>query len=242
MERSAFGRLVGALVSPVATFRSLAERPGWALAFAVVVLSPLLAGLLAGPKIDWEDVARTQLERSGMDVPARQVEQQVEVMEKMGPFFTYLAPVTMAIAVLMFAAALWGGFTLAGGQPGFKRSLAVTSHAMMPLVVAGLLAVPVVLGVDRIDADQLESGSLLQSSLATFAPDDASPVLVTFLSKLDVFTFWTLVLLVIGFRFAAGVATRTAVITVALLWLLYVGVNVGLAALGAMFAGGGGGS
>jgi hypothetical protein len=60
------------------------------------------------------------------------------------------------------------------------------------------------------------------------------------LAKLDVFTLWSVVLLAIGFRFAAKVSPRTATITVVLLWACYVAVNVGLAALGAAFAGGGG--
>ena len=78
MESSAFGRLIGAVVSPVATFRSIAERPTWAIAFIVVCLSPLVSGLPANPKIDWEDVARANIEASGMDIPDAQAEQQIE--------------------------------------------------------------------------------------------------------------------------------------------------------------------
>lgn len=239
MESSAFGRLIGALVSPVATFRSLAERPTWLLAFLAVCLIPVVTGVIAGPKIDWEDVVRTQMERSGQDVPAAQIDQAVAMWEKIGPFLTYVGPLMLALAILVFALVFWGAFTVAGGQPGFKRSLAVVSHAMLPLVVSALLSIPVVMSVDTIGAEQLESGSYLQSSLAAFAPDDVGPVLLALLSKLDVFTLWTVVLIAIGFRFAAGVPPRTAALTAGLLWLLYIAINVGFAALGAAFAGGG---
>src|SRR5687768_13961786 len=103
MESSAFGRLLGALVSPVATFRSLAERPTWLVAFLVVCLSPLVPGILAAPKIDWEDVVRTQIERSGQDVPAAQLDAAIGMWEKIGPFLTYLAPVMVGFAILVFA-------------------------------------------------------------------------------------------------------------------------------------------
>ena len=130
--------------------------------------------------------------------------------EKIGPFLTYIGPLILAIAALLFSVVLWGAFTLAGGQPGFKRSLATVSHAMLPVAVAALLAVPVVLSLDSIGADRLETGSFLQSSLASFASEDTGPVMLALLSKLDVFTLWTVILLAIGFRYAAGVSPSTA--------------------------------
>jgi hypothetical protein len=240
MDSSAFGRVIGALVAPVKTFREIAERPTWLPAFLAVCLVPVLPGIFAGPKTDWESVVRTQMESSGMDATSEQIEQAVAVWEKLGPALTYIGPFMVAIFVLLFAVAFWGAFTVAGGQPGFKRSLAVVSHAMLPMVVAALIAVPVVLAADTIDAEQLQTGGYLTSSLASFAPEDAGPVLIALLSKLDVFTLWTLVLLTVGFRFAAGVKPATAAITVLLLWLVWVGFGVGMAALGQLASGGGG--
>jgi hypothetical protein len=237
MESSSFGRLIGVLVAPGKTFRSIAERPTWLVVFLVLVLCPLLPGIVAAPKIDWEEVARTQIERAGVDIPREQMEQQIEVTAKIGPYFVYAAPVFIAIAVLVFALVFWGAFTLAGGEAGFKRSLAVTSHGLMPMVVGALLSVPVILGMDTIPPEVLEQGSYLKSSLATFAPEDANVALVAFLSNIDSITIWSLVLFAIGFTQAAKVKPRTAAITVGLLWLLYVGVSVGLAALPMLFGG-----
>ena len=84
MESSAFGRLIGVLVAPQKTFRSIAERPTWLVAFLVLALSPLLGGLVAKPKIDWEEVARHQIERSGADIPREAAEQQIEMTAKIG--------------------------------------------------------------------------------------------------------------------------------------------------------------
>ena len=237
MENSPFGRLIGVLVAPGKTFRSIAERPGWLVAFLVVVLCPLLPGIVAKPRIDWGEVARHQIERSGVDIPREQMEQQIEVTEKIGPFFIYAAPFFMAIGLLLFALVFWGAFTLAGGEPGFKRSLAVTVHAMMPMVVASLLSVPVILGMSTIPPEVLEQGGYLKSSLAAFAPEGTGIILVTLLSKIDAFTIWSLVLLAIGFTYSAKVKPKTAAITVGLLWLVWVVVSVGLASLGALFGG-----
>jgi hypothetical protein len=239
MEHSAFGRLIGALVSPIATFRSLAERPTWLPAMLVVCLIGVVPGIIAGPKIDWEDVVRQQVERSGQDLTGQQLDQAVAMWEKIGPALTYIGPAMLAAAILVFSLIFWGAFTMAGGQPGFKRSLAVVCHAMMPLAVSALLSIPVVASLDSIGGAQLESGSYLQSSAAALASEDTGPVLLALLSKLDVFTLWTIVLTAIGFRFAAKVPPRTAAITSGLLWICYVAINVGFAALGTMMAGAG---
>lgn len=235
MVNSSFGRLIGALVAPGKTFRSIAERPTWLVAFLVLMFVPLVPGIVAKPKIDWEEVARAQIERSGVEIPREQMEQQVEMTKKIGPFFIYFAPLFMTFGVFLFTLVFWGAFTLAGGEAGFKRTLAVTCHGLMPLVVASLLSVPVILGMDTIPPEVLEQGSYLKSSLATFAPDDANIALMSFLSKIDAFTIWSLVLFAIGFTHSAKVKQKTAAITVGLLWLLWVGITVGLASLPMLF-------
>lgn len=241
MESSAFGRLIGALVSPVATFRSLAERPTWVAALLLVAFVPLVGGILALPKIDWEGITRDRIEEAGADLTPAQLEQQVEVSAKVGPIFTYLQPLTMVLFMLFIALVMWGAFTLAGGAPGYKRSLAVVSHSFLPLVVAQLLSIPVVLNTETIGSEEIKTGSLLHSSLAYFAGDDTGPVLLALLSSIDVFTIWTLVLMAIGFRFAANVKPATAATTVGLIWLfLWVGIKVGFTALTSGMGGGGG--
>ena len=43
MEDSSFGRLIGVLVSPGKTFRSIAERPAWLVPFLVLMVLSLVA-------------------------------------------------------------------------------------------------------------------------------------------------------------------------------------------------------
>jgi hypothetical protein len=238
MESSTFGRLIGALVSPGKTFRSIAERPTWLVAFLVVVLSPVVPAMLAVPKMDWEGIVKANLERMDVQVPQEQVDQQVAITEKIGGFMTYVSPLMIAVLVLAMALVFWGAFTLAGGEAGFKRTLAVTSHAMMPFVVLQLLSIPMILRLSTIGAEDIETGSYLRSNLAAFAPEGANPIVMSLLGKIDVFSIWIVVLLVIGFIAAARVKSRTAAIVVLLLWLfLWVGTSVGFAGLGMMMAG-----
>ena len=237
MESSSFGRLIGVIVSPGKTFRSICERPTWLVAFLVVVLSPVIPTIIAMPKMDWEGITKAQLERMDVQLPQDQLEKRIEMTEKIGPYFAYLAPVFFAIGLLLFALVFWGAFTLAGGELGFKRSLAVVSHGMVPVVVSTILSIPVILGIDKIGADVAEQGSYIKSNLAAFAPEGANAVVLNLLSHLDVFSLWSLVLLIIGFAYCAKVKQSTSAITVILLWLVYIGIGVGFAALGMAMGG-----
>src|SRR4029079_19485798 len=141
MENSSFGRLIGVIVSPGKTFRSICERPTWLVAFLVVVLSPVIPTIIAMPKMDWEGITKAQMERMDVQLPQDQMEKRIEMTEKIGPFFASLAPVFFAIGLLLFALVFWGAFTLAGGELGFKRSLAVVSHGMVAGVVSAILRI-----------------------------------------------------------------------------------------------------
>lgn len=237
MENSSFGRLIGVIVAPGKTFRAIAERPTWLVAFLVVVLSPVIPTMIAVPKMDWEGITKAQLERADVQLPQDQLDKRIEITEKVGPYFAYAAPIFFGIGLLLFALVFWGAFTLAGGDLGFKRSLAVVSHGMVPVVVSTILSIPIILGIDKIGADIAEQGSYLKSNLAAFAPEGANAVVLNLLSHLDVFSLWSLVLFIIGFTWCAKVKQSTSAITVILLWLLYVGIGVGFAALGMMMGG-----
>ncbi len=60
------------------------------------------------------------------------------------------------------------------------------------------------------------------------------------LSSLDLFSVWTVALLAIGYAIATKVSRGKAAGIVIAMWVVYVGVKVGLAALGSAFGGGGG--
>src|SRR5690349_20682426 len=145
MENSSFGRLIGVIVAPGKTFRSIAERPTWLVAFLVVVLSPVIPTMIAVPKMDWEGITKAQLERADVQLPQDQLDKRIEITEKVGPYFAYAAPIFFGIGLLLFALVFWGAFTLAGGDLGFKRSLAVVSHGMVPVVVSTILSIPIIL-------------------------------------------------------------------------------------------------
>jgi hypothetical protein len=235
LEDSAAGRLIGVLVSPVKTFRSIAERPTWGVALAVILVISTVVGVLANQRIDPDDMRKMvqqQMEkRQGGTVAPEQVHQGVEMGRKIGSVTIWLLPVFVAVIYLIVAALFLAAFRFFGGSEiPFKTSLATTVHAYIPGLVAGLLALPLLLSRPHITVKQAQ-GNLLASNLGAFAPESMGAAPRALLTSLDFFSIWTLCLLIIGYRLTARVSTTSAAAVVLVLWAIYVAARVGMAAL-----------
>lgn len=235
LEDSSAGRLIGALVSPVKTFRSIAERPTWGVALAVILVLSTVIGVLANQRIDPDDMRKMvqqQMEkRQGGSVTPEQVEQGVEVGRKVSAVTLWLIPVFVAVIYLIVAALFLAAFRFFGGSDiPFKTSLATAVHGFLPGMVAALLALPLLLSRPHITVKQAQ-GNLLASNLGAFAPESMAPALRTLLTSLDFFSIWTLCLLIIGYRLTAKVSTASAATVVLVLWAIYVAARVGMAAV-----------
>ncbi|MES1211133.1 MAG: YIP1 family protein [Acidobacteriota bacterium] len=231
MHDSAFGRLLGVLVSPGQTFRSIAARPTVWAALLVLVLSTLGGGLLAAPRIDYEDIIRKQVAKSGRDVPQEQLDKQIEVTQKIRTPLIIAQVVFVPIFLCLVTLFPWAIFKLLGSEVDYVRSLSVTAHAWMPQVVSALLSIPVILSRPSLGYEDTRNG-FLKSNLGAFmsTPEMSAP-LTAVLSSLDVFSLWTLILFILGFKEVAKVSMAKAAGTMIILWLLFVGIKVGFAAV-----------
>jgi Yip1-like protein len=232
MESSSFGRLIGVLVAPVRTFQSIAQRPTWLVALLVLVALGTTVGVLAFQKVDIEAAVRAQIEeRSGGDASAEQVERATEVMGKFGWVIALFGGLVFApLAYLAVALVFWVVFKLLGSDLAFPASFSVTLHGLMPGAVGALLAIPVVIGAEEIDLQDLQSGNLLLTNLGALAPEGSGAALRSLLSSLDLFSLWSLVLLAVGYAIVGRVSRATAAWTVTALWILYVLCKAGWAA------------
>jgi hypothetical protein len=232
MHDSSFGRLIGVLVSPGKTFESIARRPTWVVPLLVLALVAGGVWYLAGQRTDYRDVITKSVTQSGREVPEEQLEPQIEFMEKAGPIITAVStPFVILLVTLIVALLYWVAFKLLGSDLSYKDSLATTLHASMPAVIAMLLSIPVILGKESLGYEDTKTGSFLASSLALFAPEDAPGWLNALLASVDFFSLWALALTIIGFRAVARLSTKMVAVTAIVLWLLFVGLRVGWAAL-----------
>ena len=232
LEDSGVGRLLGVLVAPVKTFRSIAARPTWGAALLVFLVAGGAVGFVAGQRTDYRDVISRSMRDSGREVPADVLDRQVEVTRKVGPYFAASSGLFAVLLTLIVALLYWVAFKLMASDFSYKSAFAVTLHAGMPTVVSLLLSLPVILSRTKLGYDDLKSGSFLRSNLAFLAPQGAPAWMVALYASADLFALWSLVLSVVGFRaLSPRLSTQAVAGVVVVITLLFVAVRVGLAAL-----------
>jgi hypothetical protein len=234
MEDSSFGRLFGALFSPGKTFRSIAERPTWVVALLVLAALGMAMGLAINQRIDQREMISRQMEKFGQEMTEAQLDEAVEQAENPSPLMRALSIagqlIGNSLVYLIPAFLFWLIFKLTGSEITYKSSLSTYLHASVPMAIAFLLTIPVVLSRPSVGPEVMTEGALA-SSPAAFMPEGTSPMVKAALAGFDFFALWVLVLTVIGYRTVAKVSTAMAVMAAVLIWLLGLGIRLGVAAL-----------
>jgi len=222
MENSSLGRLLGVLVAPVKTFRSLAERPTWLAAFLLLYVLGSGVALLSIQKVDFAAGMREQMEAQGQKLPPGGEERMIPVVKTL----TIASIVLLAPAFYFLVPAIFLLLNLVGGELDYRKSLAVTLHAYMPFALAALLTLPVVLSRGQISLKEMQAGNLLHSNLGFLAAEADQPVAHALLASLDLFTLWTVALFILGYHVVGRVSRKVAATTVISLWLLVVALKL----------------
>ncbi len=198
-----FGRIVGALVSPKATFEDIARRPSWVAPIILLTVFSLVVSSLLAQKVSWERVVAQSIEQSpqGQQLTPEQREQRVAVGAKVARVLVYVfGALGTIILTLFFAAVLLGAFNLmAGASVRFGTAMGIVSHALIPFAISSILAI-VVLFVKH--ADTVDPEHLLATNLGALVSGDSPRWLEKLAASVDVFWIWIFALMVIGFAAA----------------------------------------
>ena len=197
---SPIGRIVGVFFSPKATFEDIVRKPSWVLPVVLLTLFSIGVSFAINQRINWREFISQQMEKSpqSANMSAEQKEQRIEGGAKFSPPFTYaiglLGPV---IGILVVALVMWGAYSLLGGaNANFGTSFSITAHAFMTGLLSSILFI-LVLYLKPYGTVDLENP--VATNLAAVLPDASAKWLVALLKSFDIFTFWTLILLAIGF-------------------------------------------
>jgi hypothetical protein len=229
----AVGRIFGALFNPRPTFESIARRPNWFL--PVVLLSLIALGVvgLFSHRGGWPGFFQRQNENSSQfqqASPERQ-QQTLAAQLKYAPPVAYAEAILGPAIVVVFLAAIFLGiFNLAlGTKLNFSTSMGIVSHALMTGLISGVLGILV---IALKDPSTVDLQNLIASNAGAFLSNDSPKWMVALLGALDVFSFWTMILMAIGYSAAAPkkLSFGKAFISIFVTWLLYVVAKVGITA------------
>jgi hypothetical protein len=229
---SPFGRIVGVFFSPKNTFEDIARKPSWVLPIVLLTVLSLAASFCINQRVNWREFMSQQIEKSprSAQMSAEQKQQQIEGGAKFSPVFTYgiglLGPILGALVVSLV---MWGAYTLLGGaSTNFGTAFSITSHAFLTGLVSSPLFI-LILYLKPYGTADLENP--IAANLAAFLPEESAKWLVALCKSVDIFTFWILILLAIGFaavnpKKLKGSKTYTVAFTV---WTAFVVLRVGWA-------------
>jgi hypothetical protein len=229
---SPIGRIVGVFFSPKATFEDIVKKPSWVLPLILLTLFSVGVSFAINQRINWREFMSQQIEKNprSANMSAEQKAQQIEGGAKFSPPFTYaiglLGPI---IGILVVGLVMWGAYNLLGGaNANFGTSFAITAHAFMTGLLSSVLFI-LVLYLKPYGTVDLENP--VATNLAAVLSDDAPKWLVALLKSFDIFTFWTLILLAIGFAATSPKKLRgSKAFTIAFsVWAAYVVCRVGWA-------------
>jgi hypothetical protein len=197
---SPMGRIMGVFFSPKATFEDIVRKPSWVVPVVLLTVLSLCVSFAINQRINWREFVSQQIEKSpgAANMSAEQKEQRIEGGAKFSPPFTYaiglLGPV---LATMVVALVMWGGYNLLGGaNTNFGTSLGVTSHAFLTGLVSSPLFILILYlrPYGTVDLD-----NPVAANLAAILPEDSAKWLVALGKSIDLFSFWTLILLAMGF-------------------------------------------
>jgi hypothetical protein len=214
---NSFQRLIGVLVSPDATFASIARRPDWVVPLLFIVILSLANGLVLSSRIDFGAPAREAMAQN-KNMTQEQMDRAERMSVGMGKVAKFIAPVIAIIVLLIVAGALLLAVRLMGGEGDFKQAFSVTCYAWIPNVLQAIILTIIVLAKGATGINPQTFPTMVRSNPAFLVDMKTQPMAFALLSSLDLFTIWVIVLLIIGFAYVGRISKAKAAVAVVSLW------------------------
>lgn len=217
---NSFQRIIGVLFSPDATFASIARRPDWVVPLVILLVVGLLGGIAIAQRVDFNVVARDAMETNPQTAklaPDR-VDKMVHFTAATMKVSAYASPAIMAVVLIIVSGVLLIGCRLFGGEGDFKQAFSATTYAWYPRVIKGILAAIVLLSKKGISIWDLQNP--VRSNLGFLFDPKTKPVQFALGSSLDLFSIWSVVLLVIAFAALSRLSRARSAVIVVSLWII----------------------
>ncbi|HVO10588.1 MAG TPA: YIP1 family protein [Vicinamibacteria bacterium] len=229
-----FQNLADLYFAPRQAFSRIVVRPAFVLPFVgQLVLAFAFTGIWLN-KMEPREFMKTQLEEAGrwdkLNTEQREAvlsaaPTQMKIFGWLGPAIGTPVMLLLTGGVLMFVFRFFFS-----SEVGFRQSLAIVAWS---LFAVGLVTTPLMLLVFQLKGDwNLNPQDVLQANLGLLV-DKASVAkpLWALLTSIDLFSFWTVFLLAVGFAVASRKTTGSGIWGVAVPWAVLVLIKIGWTAL-----------
>ncbi len=228
-------RLVGVFFSPGPTFADIVRDPNFVAPLVIVMLASIAVAETMLAKIGAERIVRQGIEHSSRasSMSPEQMQQAVEQGARIAGIITHLIGLIGVPVFLLIIAGL--GMLIAsaifGSPVNFKTAFSVACYASLVTLLSSLMAIALIfLG----DPEHFNPQSMTPTNPGFFLSPDTSKPVLALAGSLDIFSFWLIAMLGIGFSEATHGKAKAVSVSLAFfgLWAVYVLIKMGLATLG----------
>lgn len=233
-DRGFLATLLDVFIAPADAFRAIARRPEYVAPLILAVGVGVAFSAIWTVRADPYQFMKAQMEESGAAdrIPA---EKRAEVLQTQAKFFKVFAWIGPLLFAPLVYVALAGLFLFVyrffyAAVITFPQSMAVVAWCV---AAYALVLNPLMLTVMALKGEwNVDPHSVVQASAAALVDKAAtSRALYALLGSLDVFSFWLIALLSIGYAAVIGTRARTAAWPILALWALIVLAKWGMAAI-----------
>jgi hypothetical protein len=230
MNDSFFGRLTDLVTRPARLAENIGAAPRWwqpgLLVFVLICGFSYLTLPISAP----EQLEMMHDSKIMQMMPEGQWQQQYDDALNVPPTKRLLQAVgagfTTWLMIILFSLILGFFVRMGGGKGTFRQALGLGSWtAVIPFGIASIVKLPLVLATESVFAVNLGLAALLPGG------DPRSPLYQVLMTYGDLFTWWGLIVLIIGFRQVFGLPQRAAALSVILPWILLSAIPLGMSLL-----------
>ena len=232
--KNVFQRIVGVLFAPTETFADIVRKPNALAPLIFLVIIGYICTFMLVPIIDWDSVIAAQtdaMRAKNPNIDAATLERVESMTRTIGKVTGYVGPLFGVLAWLVVAGVLFLAFRMFGGEGTFGQAFAITIYSWIPLTICSILMT--VIAYARGSFNPVMAPVLVKSNPAFLVDMKEHAALFSLLSAFDLFTIWSIVLLVIGFAVMSRFSKMKSAAIIVTIWLAMVLVKSGFAALGA---------
>lgn len=220
-----FNRITGTVISSTKTFTKINSKPTWLIAYLTIGTGAILIGSLISPFI-----IQAQIVSMPSDMSLQQIENALKFMKRFQIIGIALSPLLLILKFLIISVVLWlivQFFT----EVDFKRIFSVVVHCGIITFLGSILSF-IILKLRGFQS--IKSAVDIQVSLGLdifLRNSDINLPFKAFLSNINVFSIWWIVLISLGISIAAKISRTKAIVIAIFFWLLSTAIQIGIASL-----------
>lgn len=228
-EMGVLGKIVSIFVSPTETFKSLDQKPGWLAPYIIVIIFVTAMQFIT---LDIQVSDRIAVMQTKDIPPDRMEAAQTQMQGPLKYVGIIVTPIVLPVVWAVLAGILLLTANMMIGQVegvNFKKIFSVVAWSSVVSVLGIILITYITLS----KGTAYGVGTDLAPLIGTPPIGEPKSILYRLMSKLDIMTFWQLILWTFGLSVMYKVTAKKAAVPVITLWIIWVVVSVGL---GGMFA------